>query len=196
MISLARSLKEFSRDIHQRPETVSRALARSVPPMVKTAVFMSRISGIPRSLIGFHREAFLSPRQFRELALPEISGIVSGLSRSKVVTVLHCDSDWTPHLEALRELPEKKCVLEFDGATDIFKAKKVLGKSQCLKGDVPGRILSLGTREQVLDYCRKLIEEVGEGGGFILASGCEIPPDAKPENVAAMREAVEKYGKY
>ena len=196
MISLARSLKEFSRDIHQRPETVKRAIDRSVPSMIRTAVFMSRLSGVPRSLIGFHREAFLSPRQFRELAFPEIRDIVSGLRRSGVVTVLHCDSDWTPHLEALRELPEKSCVLEFDGATDIFKAKKILGKRLCIKGDVPARILALGTRDQVLDYCRKLIEEVGEGGGFILASGCEIPPDAKPENVAAMREAVEKYGKY
>ncbi|MCX5859513.1 MAG: hypothetical protein NT056_06400 [Proteobacteria bacterium] len=196
MISLARSLKEFSRDIHQRPETVSRAIQRSVPSLVRVAKFMSRISGVPRVLIGFHREAFLSPRQFRELALPEIREITSLLSRAGVVTVLHCDSDWTPHLEALQELPEKSCVLEFDGATDIFKAKKTIGKRLCIKGDVPARILALGTKDQVLDYCRKLIEEVGEGGGFILASGCEIPPDAKPENVAAMREAVEKYGKY
>jgi uroporphyrinogen-III decarboxylase len=33
-------------------------------------------------------------------------------------------------------------------------------------------------------------------GGFILSSGCSIPPNAKPENVRVMREAVEEYGWY
>ena len=43
--------------------------------------------------------------------------------------------------------------------------------------------------EEVSDYCEKLISEVGKEGGFILSSGCEVPLNAKLENVRAMMEA-------
>jgi len=58
-----------------------------------------------------------------------------------------------------------------------------------LMGDVPGTLLSLGTPGEVEAYCRKLIQEVGEGGGFVLSSGCSVPYDAKIENVRAMIKA-------
>jgi exodeoxyribonuclease VII large subunit len=37
---------------------------------------------------------------------------------------------------------------------------------------------------------------VGRGGGFCLGSGCELAPDAKPENVRVMLASVKKYGYY
>jgi uroporphyrinogen-III decarboxylase len=53
-------------------------------------------------------------------------------------------------------------------------------------GDVPPSLLSLGTQEEVIEYCEKLIDVVGKGGGFILSTGCECPVDARYENVKAM----------
>ena len=46
------------------------------------------------------------------------------------------------------------------------------------------------------ETAKKLIEVVGQGGGFILSSGCSIPANAKTQNVKAMHEAVEEYGHY
>lgn len=66
----------------------------------------------------------------------------------------------------------------------------------CLMGDVHPALLSLGTRQEVVDYCRWLIEEVGAGGGFILAQGCTVPVDAKFENVRALVETGKTYGHY
>jgi len=40
----------------------------------------------------------------------------------------------------------------------------------------------------VRDYCRRLISRVGDGGGFILGSGCGVPINVKPENFRAMIE--------
>jgi len=89
-------------------------------------------------------------------------------------------------LAYLRELPRASCVVELDGGTDIFKAKEILGDWLCLKGDVPATLLAHGEPAQVTEYCERLIQQVGCGGGFILSSGCEVPLDAKPENVAAL----------
>ena len=46
--------------------------------------------------------------------------------------------------------------------------------------------MSLGKPEDVETYCKRLIDEVGQDGGFILSNGCSMPSDPKPENVRAM----------
>jgi uroporphyrinogen-III decarboxylase len=35
-----------------------------------------------------------------------------------------------------------------------------------------------------------------EGGGYVMVTGDEVPVDAKIENLHAMVQTVEKYGKY
>ncbi len=60
-------------------------------------------------------------------------------------------------------------------------------------GDVPATLLKLAEPEEVEGYCEKLIREVGADGGFILSSGCDVPIDAKPENVKAMLQSVQKF---
>jgi len=41
-----------------------------------------------------------------------------------------------------------------------------------------------------------LSETCGEDGGYILANACEVPIDAKFENILAMKRAIAKYGWY
>jgi uroporphyrinogen-III decarboxylase len=60
---------------------------------------------------------------------------------------------------------------------------------------VPASLLITGTPKQVKDYCRKLIEVCGEGGGFILTGGASIDK-GNPDNLRAMTEAVMEYGIY
>ena len=77
--------------------------------------------------------------------------------------------------------------------TDIFKAKEILGGKQCIMGDVSASLLTYGTRDEVEEYCTKLIDVVGKGGGFILSSGCNVPVDAKFENVKAMIDTAKNH---
>ena len=82
---------------------------------------------------------------------------------------------------------------ELDSLTDIFEAKRVLKGHMCIAGDVPASLTSLGTPEEVEAYCRKLIDVVGEDGGFILSTGCTCPADCKFENLAAMVNTAKNY---
>ena len=76
------------------------------------------------------------------------------------------------------------------------QAKKTVGQVACIAGNVPLSLLCTTTPDDVKDYCKKLIEEIGRGGGFILSSGCSIPANARPENVKALYEAAEEWGYY
>ena len=119
-----------------------------------------------------------------------------GFVARDITPLLHCDGDWEKNLDYLHELPKARVLLQFDGRTDMFRAKEIIGDHCCIFGDVPATMLAFGGKEEVSEYCKKLIDVVGRDGGFILAAGCEIAPNARPENVKAMIDAVKEFGYY
>jgi hypothetical protein len=196
--SLARGLMPFVKDCRVRPEEV----ARAAEDLTEGYYFITRVicalMGIPRAQLFLHRSSndFLSPKMFNELAFPSLKSLVDRLVAAGIQVVLHCDGNWDLNLEKLRELPAGNCIVEFDGPSNIFLAKEVIGDRMCIMGDVPPDMLCLASVSEVDEYCHRLIEEVGKGGGYIMASGCEVPPNARPENVRAMLGSVTKYGYY
>ena len=46
------------------------------------------------------------------------------------------------------------------------------------------------------EYCRRLIDVVGKGGGFIMDAGAHIPDEARVDNVSAMADFTREYGVY
>ncbi len=193
-----RSFTDFIMDLYRRPEDVQAAGKEFIKMFKPLGLTMARFSGIPRVFMGGTRTSAssINPQLFEKYALPEWLEMCRYYVQRKITPVLHLDSDWTPFLHYFKEFPQGRCILNLDGETDIFEAKKILGDHMCIMGDVPATMLKLGEPEQVEDYCRRLFREVGAGGGFILSSGCTVPIDAKPENVKAMLQSVHRYGKY
>jgi uroporphyrinogen-III decarboxylase len=202
--SMGRSLKEFSTDLFRRPDKVLAAMDAITPGLIASAIGgMKGISQATRwgfrcNFIGATRGSgsFISPKMFEKFNWPFIKRIALAELEAGITPLFHFDSDWTPMLEFFKDLPKGTCVLELDSLTDIFKAKKVLGGHMCLMGDVPAALLKLGTTDEVKAYVRRLCEEVGDSGGYILSTGCDAPVDAKPENMRVMIEAAKTYGVY
>lgn len=190
-----RSFNDFTLDLFRYPEEVKTACRASLESLWQAGMRNVRMSGVRRVFLGGTRTSAsaISPKQFEEFALPEWKETCEYYVGQGVTPVLHFDSDWTPFFPYLKELPARKCVLNLDGTSDIFKAKEILGDRMCIMGDVPATLLKLGEPEEVDAYCGRLIKEIGRDGGFILSSGCTIPMDAKPENVKAMIQSVHRH---
>jgi uroporphyrinogen-III decarboxylase len=190
-----RSMTDSITDLYRYPDEVKTAGRKIMKFFKFLATILPRLSGVRRVFMGGTRTSatFLSPKQFEEFALPQWLDLVSFVVKQGNTPILHLDSDWTPFFHYLKEFPRRKCGLNLDGTSDIFKAKEVLGDHMCIMGDVPATLLTLGEPEEVDEYCRRLIMELGKDGGFILTSGCTVPVDARPENVKAMLASVKRY---
>jgi hypothetical protein len=198
-ISFTRSFKELVADVYRRPEVVRATsqciLAESTAMAIHGLLETKKATqwGNRVAFIGATRASFLSPKQMDKFFWQDLKVIVNSLLEAGITPMLHFDSIWDNHLEKFLELPKGQVLLELDGTTNIFKAKEVLKGHMCLMGDVPASMLKLGTPEEVSAYVKKLIDVVGEGGGFILSTGCDCPIDAKLENVKAMIETGKSY---
>jgi uroporphyrinogen-III decarboxylase len=105
---------------------------------------------------------------------------------------MHLDASWDRDIERFKELPAKKIILNTDGMTDLRRAKKLLGDHAAFMGDVPVQMLAISSKEEVADYTKRLIDDVGPQGLFV-CPGCDAPATAKFENMAAMYETAYKY---
>ena len=196
--SMSRGLFDFSYDLMDDPEPIAEAAEALSDGYVIFADEVTKLTGVRRMLVFCHRTSndFISPKHFEQYAFPSLKRIVNGLIDRDITPILHCDGNWDKNLEYLLQFPKGKVVLQFDGRTDIFRAKEVIGDHSCIFGDVPATMLAFGGKEEVSDYCKKLIEVVGKDGGFILGAGCEIAPNARPDNVKAMIDSVKEFGYY
>ena len=64
----------------------------------------------------------------------------------------------------------------------------------CLDGNIKPLSFIEASPEEIAIESSELLKFFAEGGGFILSSGCEIPPESKQENVAAIVMAARENG--
>lgn len=79
---------------------------------------------------------------------------------------------------------------------DIFKLNEKYGDKIAFIGNVSPQDLADKSPEYIKEASLKLIKELGPNGGYIFSSGHSINPAVKLENFLAMREILEKHGKY
>jgi len=196
VLCLMRSYEKLVFDIYRNRELVKETVKKFTQDIIRISIGGCKPSGILRAQIGLHRESSssFSLKIFEEIALPMIKEIVDAHIKEDIITILHCDGNWTPNLPYLAELPKGKCILDIDDSTDIYQARDLLGDRMCFSGNVMERLLTFGTPKKVEDHCKELIDVLGENGGYVMKG--EAPAQAKPENIKAMINTAKTYGVY
>ncbi|MFC1869466.1 uroporphyrinogen decarboxylase family protein [Thermodesulfobacteriota bacterium] len=191
-----RGMRGTMLDLFRKPDELLQACEKLVPALIDRAVLFSVESGNPRVFIPLHRgsEGFMSKEHFETFYWPTLKKVIVALVDKGLTPCPFFEGDFTSRLEYILELPKGKIMAHFD-ATDLFKAKEVIGNHTCIRGNVPVSLFTAGTPRDVKEYCKKLIDIVGKDGGFVMCSGGTMD-EAKVENVMAMYDFTKEYGVY
>ncbi len=191
-----RGTKGLMLDMYRRPKLVIRACEKLLPLMIDMAVGASRASGNPRIFIPIHKglDGFMSMEQFHTFFWPTLRDLFVALINEGIVPCPLWEGNCTSRLPTIGDIPPGRALYGFE-ATDIFKAKEILGDKVCIKGNVPLSMMATGTPEDVVAYCKKLIDVVGRDGGYIMDAASSLD-NAKTENVRAMIDFTKEYGVY
>jgi len=188
-----RGTKGVILDMYRQPEKLLAAIKKVTPMNINCGIAGANMSGNPLIFFALHKgdETFMSNKQYEKFYWPSFREVIIGLIEEGLTPFLFAEGRYGSRLEIIKDLPRGKVVWHFD-RTDMFEAKKILGDNACIAGNVPASLLCTGTAKEVKEYCRKLIEVCGEGGGFILTGGASID-NGPAENLRAMTEAVLEY---
>ncbi|MBN2402989.1 MAG: hypothetical protein JXN64_11400 [Spirochaetes bacterium] len=191
-----RGMKGLMLDMYRRPDKIVKACEKLFHFMLEMALNAAKNTGNPRIFIPIHKgiDGFMSEEQFKKLFWPTLRDLMIELINNGLTPCPLWEGNCTSRLEIIKDIPAGKAIYSFE-ATDIFKAKEVLGDTVCIRGNVPASILSTGTPDDVRAYCKKLIDVAGRDGGYIMDASTGLD-DAKVENVKAMFDFTREYGAY
>jgi len=194
---MLRGMRGVMLDMYRQPDKLLEATEKIYfPSIFEAGVERARQSGCSRVFIPLHRggDPFMSLKQFETFYWPGLKRLILGLIDEGLTPCPFFEGRFDTRLEYLIDLPKGKILAFFD-STDIFRAKEILGDTMCLAGNMPLSLIKTGSREQIEEYSRKLIDKVGRGGGFIMSASAVLD-DAEPELVRIWADFTREYGVY
>lgn len=124
------------------------------------------------------------PQFFRELLFPRLNKVFSAFKAAgALANWLHVAGDTGTILPFYSGVGAD--IANFDYCVEPLTAQNALPET-CLDGNINPSFFILESPENIAAESSKLLDIFSSRGGFILSSGCEIPPEAKQENVEAM----------
>jgi uroporphyrinogen decarboxylase len=187
----------FLRDLHKNPEFAHRLLRFATESIVRFAERAIQVGVRPGLADPTSSGTLISPRQFREFALPYLKETVQRIAAfAGGPPSLHICGNTSKIWEDMVDTGVG--VLSLDDMVDIGEAKARVGDKVALLGNVrPTAVMFLGTPDDVRDNAKECLAKAWDSPkGYILGLGCGLPIDTPPENLHALVQAARDYGRW
>jgi uroporphyrinogen decarboxylase len=141
-------------------------------------------------------QPIVSPAQFHDLVLPHARELNERVLTLGVPHILcHICGDQNRNLPYWAEIPMgDPGIVSVGSEADLEEVSSYFPR-HVIMGNLSPALLKKGTSDQVYEAAKTCIEKgKRHPGGFILAPGCELPPETPPSNVQAMMRAASDFG--
>lgn len=139
--------------------------------------------------LAYKTSTLVRPELLRELWMPRMQRVFDPALAAGIPILYHSDGNIEAIIPDLLGMGIDALNPIEPYGMDIRAIKRRYGENLTLVGNLDvGGVLSTGTPDEVRVEARQLIDDVGQGGNFILASCHSITSNVRPENFLAMVE--------
>lgn len=138
--------------------------------------------------------SLISPQMYRDFILPYHTELCRHFRSRRAMMSLHICGYIDPIIQDV--LDSGIGILSLDAPSSLEKAVQAAAGNVVIMGNVPTYLFADGTpaeMESAIDGC---IQTAATKGGYILASGCEIPLNATKDRIAHFFEYSHKAGRH
>ncbi len=141
-------------------------------------------------------DMMISPKLWRQYIKPRLNKVINSARRinPEITVDYHSDGNIQTIIPELIEVGVDILNPIQPECMDPIEIKRKYGDRLSFRGTIGTQsTMPFGTPEEVEMVCKKMIEEVGKSGGFILAPTHMLEPEVPWENIEAMIGAIKKY---
>jgi uroporphyrinogen-III decarboxylase len=193
-----RGTRAIMLDKFRQPKSVLAAVERFVPLAIDAGVHSAKNSRSPVVFIPLHKgaDSFMSNKDFQTFYWPTLKAVILGLIEEGLIPYLFVEGAYNKRLDTITDpdIPAGRTIWMFD-QTELREVKKRFTGWACFGGNVPSSLLIAGKPEEVKAHVQRLIDDVGQDGGYILSTGAVVD-NAVAANLHAMIDTCKEYGVY
>ncbi|MDR1309988.1 MAG: hypothetical protein LBL95_08865 [Deltaproteobacteria bacterium] len=191
-----RSRRNALLDIARDPEPLLEAIEVLTPRVAEQAIRAIDRTGNPIVFMPLHTgdDVLMSPGQFERFYWAPLKRVFELIIEAGGLPLAFAEGSYKSRCDYFLDLPRGGVTWIID-RTDMAFLKHRVGHHCCLAGNVPGYMFLMDDPKKLGQYCRKLIEEVAPGGGFMMSSGTALDKANRPM-VRAMIETTLEHGVY
>ncbi len=151
--------------------------------------------------LGMQNSLLMSPKMYRDIVKPIHADYISFIkSHTKARLFFHTDGDVFPLIPDFIEMGVdilNPIQTSAGKMSNLEELKRQFGKELVFCGAIDThRILPFGTPDEVRAEVKRIIQVLGQEGGYMLSSVHTVLPDVPPENILAMVDAALEFGGY
>ena len=190
-----RGLKNFGLDMRRRPQQLMEAVENMTP------AFLARVEGflskekdehqVFDSLTSMLIHSIMNHKQFEKFYFPLAKKTMDMHVEAGKTTLLYWEADAIRLADFYADFPKGTISIfpEMEDARDIRKAFP----NMAVFGGFPMNLLKNGTKEECVDFAKRLIDDMGDGFVFSTDKMLTYRYDANRENLMAVQEFVLNY---
>jgi uroporphyrinogen decarboxylase len=189
-----RGTETFIKELYTDPElihTLMRVATQSVKNLIDAYV---KAGGVPVTVEPIATGSMISEKHFREFVLPYLKEVYARIHSYNIPGVLHICGKTKRVIQCMAESGAD--ILSIDNI-DLLEAKKLVGEKVCLMGNVsPAEGMLKGNPEIITGMIKDCVMKASDNpGGFVVATGCEVPIHTPHENIVAFLDAGRRYAR-
>lgn len=178
----------------ERPDFARELMRIVIEKIIAWLDFCWAEEGIPNRDFAWTDDlsAYLSAKTWEEMVLPFNLRLREHFGWAS----LHMCGQTTHLLELFTEKLKINELQGFGWKVNLDKVARVMGGKVVLLGNVDPLLIASGTPQQVKEATRAVIEKLAPCRGLIIQDGNNISRESPLENINAMYEAAQEYGRY